>query len=90
MLFISNQKVDEVWDIIKHNTEIGKLGFACKVAGVNPNYKSHLICVYTYNYIDKIDVDRVRSELLKLGFDKAWYKTDQATRDGIQYHEWKR
>lgn len=52
----------------------------------NPNAKNpneHVICVYTYDYRDRGDVDRIRAALRDLGITwKIPYKTDAATRAG--------
>lgn len=45
--------------------------------------KSHVICVYTDDSDDEVDVMRVRQSLRVLGFDQPIpYKTDVATHAG--------
>ena len=88
LLFVSTQRIDLVWRTIRAETLAGRLGVAAKVATAmkNPNATSDrvkLICVYTYNADDLIDVRRVRERLRELGFlKKLPYKTDAATGAG--------
>jgi hypothetical protein len=88
LVFVPVDKIDEVWNTIKHATEDKKLGIASKVSTARPNSNARdenikVICVYTYNYEDEKDVIRVRDELRNLGIvNKIPYKTDEDTRKG--------
>jgi hypothetical protein len=88
LLFIPLGRIDVTWELIRRETEAGRLGIAAKAATAleNPlakNQSTRLICVYTYNSEDLEDVRRVRQRLRELGFTrKIPYKTDQATRTG--------
>ncbi|RMZ89137.1 hypothetical protein DV736_g3631, partial [Chaetothyriales sp. CBS 134916] len=69
MLFVSPADVDSVWRVVAKATLDDALGCAAKAAtsdssanGGKPN-RERLICVYTENYSDKTDVERV---LLKM------------------------
>ena len=85
LLFVPVSEVDEVWDRIRQATESGLLGVASKVSTARPNPNARdaskkVVCVYTYDHEDEVDVMRVREELRRLGFkDKIPYKTDEAT-----------
>lgn len=88
LIFVSPERVDAMWATVKGATEAGRLGTAAKVATAKSSplagrSKDRVICVYTYDSDDELDVARVREELRKLGV--RWpisYKTDEATRQG--------
>lgn len=86
MIFAPLDEIDENWEIVKNATAKGILGFQSKVSTAKPNSLAQdinikVIIVYTHNYQDKEDVNRVREELRSLGFDQTlYYKTDQATK----------
>lgn len=88
MVFVSVEDVDRWWAVIRQATEEGKLGGRAKVATAMPNPhaisdRKRLICVYTYDGLDKEDAMRVRAALHDLGI--TWpisYKLDNATRAG--------
>lgn len=88
MVFPTVAEVDGWWAIIKKATEEGRLGSSAKVATARPNSlaisdSERLICVYTYDGLDKADVMRVREELRALGV--TWpisYKLDSDTLAG--------
>jgi hypothetical protein len=88
LLFVSNSDVDETWTKIKAATEQGLLGPSAKVATAKPNpYAVHkdkkVICIYTYDWTDALDVMRVREHLRTLGIrDKIPYKANSDTRAG--------
>lgn len=64
------------------------LGSSAKVAAARPNPNptnsdTKVICVYTYDWTDKEDVQRVRQELRQLGItSKIPYKADVDTYAG--------
>lgn len=85
LIFVPLKQLDEKWLLIANATTAGLLGIESKAAtaksnGLAQNKWIKVICVYTYNSTDKIDVMRVRDQLRILGFiKKLSYKTDQAT-----------
>jgi len=101
LIFVSSNNLDGVWTKIKTAVEEGRLGGMAKAAterrnshslpvrvrtqtGQNPSHK--VICVYTYDWKDRQDVQRIREELRKIGIiRKVSYKTDEDTERGI-YH----
>ena len=88
LVFASVKSVDGVWEKIKKATEEGGLGDSSKVATarLNPNAvdsSKKVICVYTYDWTDKEDVMRIRTELRALGITwKIPYKSDEDTDKG--------
>ena len=87
LIWIQNSAIDATWQRIKIETEAGRLGISAKVSTAAPNPRgnagTHVICVYTYDYEDKADVDRVRQLLREMGFaNKIPYKTNKATHEG--------
>lgn len=85
LIFVPNKVIDEVWEKIEKATVEGRLGSAAKVATAKPNPNASnpdtkVICVYTYNWTDELDVRRIRQELRELGIvTKIPYKADQET-----------
>ena len=92
LIFVPAMKVDEVWAKIKRATEEGKLGGSSKVATAKPislpsqkakHPEIRVICVYTYDWADEVDVRRIREELRRLGITwKIPYKADEDTIKG--------
>jgi hypothetical protein len=88
LIFVSIKKLDYIWHKIRVATENGLLGYTSKAATamLNPNAsdaKTKVICVYTYDWSDEIDVKMVREELRALGItQKIPYKTDSDTDEG--------
>jgi hypothetical protein len=88
LIFVPIGRIDNVWSKIKLATEAGKLGEISKVATAktNPNAassKAKVICVYTYDWTDEVDVMRIRHELHQLGITrKIPYKADEDTESG--------
>lgn len=81
MLFCNVSEVNEVWDIVAKATANNELGIAAKVAPRHSNgdlRKERLICVYTKDFMDKIDIGRVAQRLRKLRLiesnKKIYYK----------------
>lgn len=87
LLFHPISEIDEKWNIIKEETEAGRLTFQAKVSTAKPNRNAtdpdiKVMCVYTQDYRDETDVMRIRELLRKLGYDYPIpYKTDVATRE---------
>lgn len=88
LLFIPTARIDAAWEVIRRETEGGRLGPEAKVATAMPNSNGtnrgvRLICVYTSDFEDLEDVRRVRQRLRELGYvKKIPYKTDAATTAG--------
>ena len=88
LIFVPLKLLDQKWQLIARATETGQLGIAAKAATSKPNGLAKnkwvkVICVYTYDFADQVDVMRVRAQLRALGFEnKLSYKTDQATTEG--------
>lgn len=69
MLFCPVHTVNDVWGIVAKATASNELGIAAKVATrseVDPRTE-RLICVYTADFADKNDVERVATKLKQLG-----------------------
>ncbi|OJI83669.1 hypothetical protein ASPTUDRAFT_55691 [Aspergillus tubingensis CBS 134.48] len=92
LLFVSAEKVDEVWGVVAEATAKGELGFGAKVAtaaadvaaGDGGSNKTRLICIYTKDYEDRVDVERVLRkmaalELVDLDGRPIYYKCDAYT-----------
>ncbi|GAQ46598.1 hypothetical protein AtubIFM55763_001928 [Aspergillus tubingensis] len=93
LLFVSAEKVDEVWGVVAEATAKGELGFGAKVAtaaaadvagGERGSNKTRLICIYTKDYEDRADVERVLRkmaalELVDLDGRPIYYKCDAYT-----------
>jgi hypothetical protein len=88
MVFVPTANVDRAWAKIQKATLDGRLGDVAKVATTYPSPLrrspgEHVICVYTLDYTDKVDVARVLAGLRELGFtQRLSYKTDAATYAG--------
>ncbi|KAF5022757.1 hypothetical protein F66182_5172 [Fusarium sp. NRRL 66182] len=69
MLFCSPAEVNDVWEIVAKATANNELGIAAKVAPRpvdGDSRKDRLICVYTTDFADKVDVGRVLQKLREL------------------------
>lgn len=79
MIFCPPSEVDEVWSKIAKATSTNSLGIAAKVAPYNASLVTRphrLICIYTENFSDKMDVYRVLKALREMGFvDKTQKRT---------------
>ncbi|OAA73663.1 Translation Initiation factor eIF- 4e-like domain protein [Cordyceps fumosorosea ARSEF 2679] len=91
MLFCDVLEVNEVWDIVAKATASNELGIAAKVAPraeQDDRRKERLICVYTQDFLDKVDIGRVVKRLKQLGLTdsktrRIYYKPDVFTYLGI-------
>jgi len=87
LIFVGGQNLPRIWSKIKIAVEEGKLGGLAKA----PRHSSRaqrtgngVICVYTYDWKDRSDVERIREELRKAGITrKISYKTDEDTERGL-------
>jgi hypothetical protein len=91
LVFVPHASVDAVWEQIRTVTGKGQLGISAKVSTSRPSgYKSteHVICVYTDDFRNKVNVGEVLRGLRKIGITgKLYYKTDQATLSGVYAKE---
>lgn len=89
-IFLDESVVDSAWKKITEGTENGNLGEAAKVSTKlqSISYDNvYLICVYTQDFNDKVEILRVRESLRDLGFiDPIKYKRDIDTRNGIDQY----
>ncbi|EHA21788.1 hypothetical protein ASPNIDRAFT_183269 [Aspergillus niger ATCC 1015] len=101
LLFVLPEKVDEVWGIVAEATAKGELGFGAKVAtaavaadGDDDAKKARLIAIYTKDYEDRADVERVLRKmaalkLVDLDGRPVYYKCDAYTHLDIRGgNEW--
>ena len=80
--------VNKSWYVIANSTWKDELGTEAKVSSARKagTAKEYVICVYTKNYLDTLDVKRVREKLWKLGYtQRLYYKPDLYTYLNI-YH----
>ena len=88
LVFVSVKDMDQMWKVVREATLQEKLGIGAKVATMRPNShakdeNTKVICVYTVDYRNKVDVLRVRKALRELGvLQTLSYKTDEATYAG--------
>ena len=89
LVFLPVRYVDKYWTVVANAVRAGRLGPAAKAATARPNPNStdptrRLIVVYTINWCDEDDVQRVLRELRGLGVGwRLSYKTDDDTNSGI-------
>ncbi|MGH9922077.1 MAG: putative phosphothreonine lyase domain-containing protein [Nitrososphaerales archaeon] len=72
-------EINETWKIIASSTAKKELGTNAKVSTPLQigSSKTYVICVYTKNYFNLDDVNRVRKRLKEFGFSqKLYYKPD--------------
>lgn len=89
MLFCSVSEVNEVWAIVAKATANNELGIAAKVAPRSETEdprKDRLVCIYTIDFKDKVDVGRVLQRLRELKLVEArgrpiYYKPGERHRD---------
>jgi hypothetical protein len=86
LVYRERSNIDKVWKIIAKATINGDLSNSAKVSTKQQGKNRHVICVYTDDYLDLDDVNRVRDELDTLGFtERLCYKPDIYTYLGIYY-----
>ena len=91
MLFPMPHQVDEIWAMVAKGTLDGRLGSAAKVAtDAGDGKPERLICIYTEDFSDVKDVERVLKEMRRLGLVSSekgakwiYYKIDAYTYLGI-------
>ena len=82
LVYSSPESINQVWKALAPAFVAQELGDSIKVSTATPEEASreYVICVYTENYLDTADVQRVREKLRSLGFDKPlYYKPDLYT-----------
>ena len=84
MLFPSPEEYPRCWRLVAEATAAGKLGVTSKAATPDPFEPLNLICVYTYDFTDMNDVERVLNGLVELdicrmGGKPIYYKCDAYT-----------
>lgn len=88
LIYRTESEIDSAWKAIAENTWSGKLTSCAKVSTSAQKSKRHVICVYTDNYLDYEDVERIREKLRNLGFgEELCYKPDVYTYLGIYYRK---
>jgi len=80
LIYRSEESIDNVWKRLAILVMKRKLGTSAKVSTAQSKGKSYVICVYTKDFLDEVDVWRVREELLSEGYDESLcYKPDLYT-----------
>ena len=84
MLFPSDEDYPRCWRLVVEGTVEGRLGILSKAATPSDNDPVNLICVYTFDFTDMDDVQRVLEALVDLGLCRKggspiYYKCDGYT-----------
>ncbi|KAF7362723.1 DUF1917-domain-containing protein [Mycena venus] len=87
MLFPTIEEVNETWALVANATANNRLGTAAKIAtaGKEEGDRCRLICVYTRDFTDKEDVERVLLELVRMGLVPAEKGGGKSKGKGIHY-----
>ncbi|KAJ7728244.1 hypothetical protein B0H16DRAFT_1589360 [Mycena metata] len=87
MLFPTVEEVNEIWALVANATANNRLGIGTKIAtaGKEEGDRCRLICVYTRDFTDKEDVERVLLELVRMGFVPAEKGGSKSKGKGIHY-----
>ncbi|PPJ53281.1 hypothetical protein CBER1_11929 [Cercospora berteroae] len=88
MLFPGAANLERYWRTVATATAEGRLGPTSKSAVLNPETADNLICVYTYDFSDRDEVERVLKALVDAGLCSVegkpiYYKCDAYTYLGI-------
>jgi len=91
LIFLQDDRVDELWRKVRNATASGQLGISAKVSTAKPNPESRderkVIYVYTRDWADETDVMRVRERLREMGVvERIGYKRNIETFRG-EYSE---
>jgi len=91
LIFLQDDRVDELWRKVRNATAAGELGISAKVSTAKPNPESRderkVIYVYTRDWADEADVMRVRESLREMGvIERIGYKRNIETFRG-EYSE---
>ena len=78
LIYSSPRSINDVWKTVAAAYVKDELGVNIKVSTASQSETNeHVICVYTWNYLDVSDVERVREKLRSFGFDRRlYYKPD--------------
>jgi hypothetical protein len=84
LIFLQDDRVDELWRKVRNATASGQLGISAKVSTAKPNPESRderkVIYVYTRDWADEPDVMRVRERLREMGvIERIGYKRNIET-----------
>jgi hypothetical protein len=91
LIFLPDDRVDELWRKVRNATAAGELGISARVSTAKPNPESRderkVIYVYTRDWADEADVMRIRERLREMGVtDRIGYKRNIETFAG-EYSE---
>jgi hypothetical protein len=91
LIFLPDDRVDELWRKVRNATAAGELGISAKVSTSKPNPESRderkVIYVYTRDWADEANVMRVRERLREMGvIERIGYKRNIETFRG-EYSE---
>jgi hypothetical protein len=91
LIFLTDDRVDEIWRKVRNATAAGELGISARVSTAKPNPESRderkVIYVYTRDWADEADVMRARKRLRELGvIERIGYKRNIETFRG-EYSE---
>ena len=76
MLFLSPEDLNRVWRIVVEGVINNRLGPAAKVAPDEGMSGERLICIYTKDFRDKNDIQRVLNELVSVGVSQSESRSD--------------
>lgn len=80
LIYRGEKDIDASWKTIAEALIDNMFGVSAKVSTVRQKGHSYVICVYTQNYMDTVDVQSVRSVLSSIGFrESLCYKPDLYT-----------
>lgn len=83
LIFEHVSEIDNLWVKVREATMNGKLGGSSKTSTAKPNPNAFdndfkVICVYTADFLNEEDVQRIEKELRKIGVEnKLIYKLDR-------------
>ena len=89
LIFEHVSKIDELWAKVREATINGQFGECSKVSTAKPNRNASdsnfkVICIYTADFSNKEDVERIEKSIRGLGIEnKLIYKLDK---DAGKYH----
>ena len=87
LMFLSPEKVDNLWERIAESTRAGTMGDSARVSTREEGDPVHVICVYNSDYRSEKEVMRIRDELRRLGVKaRISYKPEIYTCCGIYVH----
>jgi len=82
LVFVDAEHRNSIWSLITTLLQCGKLGDTAKISKQNTINGNSVICVYTYDYDDIEDKERIKNELLNIGITQNIpYKSDAKSRE---------